>query len=78
MNGTQLAIDYGDNTLVVWNYSKCEILFEKNHPRYTNIEWNPTRPNILATFHRVSRSVNFHMNVNKCGSIFDVENSSIF
>ncbi|XP_045031107.1 F-box-like/WD repeat-containing protein TBL1XR1-A [Daphnia magna] len=54
INGTQLAFGVGDGTLVVWSYPKCEILFQRSiYVRFDYrplMEWNPTRPNLFATF----------------------------
>ncbi|KAI9561374.1 hypothetical protein GHT06_012331 [Daphnia sinensis] len=51
MNGTQLAVGAA-GSVVVWSYPECNILFQKIFSSYINvIEWNPTRPNLFATFH---------------------------
>ncbi|KAK4004511.1 hypothetical protein OUZ56_006245 [Daphnia magna] len=49
INGTQLAAGFEGGTLVVWSYPECKILFQ-NKARFTEINWNPTRPNLFAIF----------------------------
>ncbi|XP_045030887.1 uncharacterized protein LOC116919760 isoform X3 [Daphnia magna] len=52
INGTQLAAGFRDDTLVVWSYPECEILFQKELPDcFTEINWNPTRPNLFAVYY---------------------------
>ncbi|KAK4004397.1 hypothetical protein OUZ56_006132 [Daphnia magna] len=51
IHGTQLAAGFSDDTLVVWSYPECEILFQKKLPHFIDkINWNPTRPNLFAAY----------------------------
>ncbi|KAK4004063.1 hypothetical protein OUZ56_005806 [Daphnia magna] len=51
INGKRLAAGFSDRTLVVWSYPECKILFQKKLPIIiTEINWNPTRPNLFAIF----------------------------
>ncbi|KAK4004403.1 hypothetical protein OUZ56_006137 [Daphnia magna] len=51
INGTQLAAGFSDRTLVVWSYPECKILFQKKlRIIITEINWNPTRPNLFAAY----------------------------
>ncbi|KZR96973.1 Uncharacterized protein APZ42_008389, partial [Daphnia magna] len=71
INGTQLAAGFDDDTLVVWSYPECKILFqEKFEDRIDEINWNPTRPNLFAAYDVVSNNVNFDWPINKLGFIF--------
>ncbi|XP_057371833.1 uncharacterized protein LOC130692782 [Daphnia carinata] len=56
INGTQIAVGSVDYCLIVWNYPECHVLFEKQL-KVTGILWNPTKPNLLATFGRRSNRV---------------------
>ncbi|XP_057372755.1 uncharacterized protein LOC130693600 isoform X2 [Daphnia carinata] len=56
IDGTQLAAASRD-TLVVWNYPEGKIRFQKKFSHVHQIEWNPTRHNLLATFGRESDQV---------------------
>ncbi|XP_045035337.1 serine/threonine-protein kinase ATG1b-like [Daphnia magna] len=54
INGTRLAAGFRDDTLVVWSYPECEILFQKKFSDcFTEINWNSTRPNLFAAYHKI-------------------------
>ncbi|KAK4004435.1 hypothetical protein OUZ56_006168 [Daphnia magna] len=58
INGTRLAAGFSDRTLVVWSYPECKILFQKKFSGYiTEINWNPTRPNLFAVCQMASDDV---------------------
>ncbi|XP_045030936.1 uncharacterized protein LOC116936145 isoform X2 [Daphnia magna] len=58
INGTRLAARFFDLTLVVWSYPECEILFQKKFLGFmTQINWNSTRPNLFAAYHKL----NYHL-----------------
>ncbi|XP_045032438.1 uncharacterized protein LOC116935392 isoform X3 [Daphnia magna] len=50
INGTRLAAGFNEGTVVVWSYPECKILFQKKAGIFTEINWNPTRPNLFAIF----------------------------
>ncbi|XP_045030856.1 uncharacterized protein LOC116920196 isoform X2 [Daphnia magna] len=53
INGTQLAARFEGGTVVVWSYPECKILFQKKIPDLIEeINWNPTRPNLFAAYHK--------------------------
>jgi hypothetical protein len=56
VDGTQLAaIASNERDVIVWNYPNGEILFQKKLDKWMHgIEWNPFKPNVFATFGRVS------------------------
>ncbi|XP_046461319.1 uncharacterized protein LOC124207753 isoform X2 [Daphnia pulex] len=51
VDGTQLAANFKQDGIVCWSYPSGEILFKKKlDERMDQIEWNPFRPNVFATF----------------------------
>ena len=64
MYGTQLAAAWFDGTVIAWSYPSGEIIFQINeHKAHVNImKWNPFKPDIFVTLHRVRNAVDYLFN----------------